>query len=91
MFKDLDRGNCLLAAQGETNRRDRAREGQRRQALEEELRACTFRPSLKPCPELVKRTAEGMRRIREFRQNEALFLASSEQTQQQPPAKEKWR
>lgn len=65
--------------------RDEERFEQQRKATEEEDRACTFRPEITECPELVRRTAAGMRRIREFRKKEALRL------NQVPVPKPDWR
>lgn len=61
------------------------RQKQRQQAVED--RSCTFQPKITSrCPELVKRTAAGMRCIREFRREEALRSGES-----MAPAKPGWR
>lgn len=58
---------------------------QRRRQLFEESRSCTFRPEIRGCPDLVKRTAAGMRCIREFRCREALLSGNC------PSPKPDWR
>lgn len=60
---------------------------QRRRALAEEARLCPFQPTIKECPDLVRRTAAGMRCIREFRRNEALSITGGTAR----PAKPGWR
>lgn len=61
------------------------RQKQQQQAAED--RSCTFQPKMTSrCPDLVKRTAAGMRCIREFRRQEA--LRSGEPI---PSAKPGWR
>lgn len=65
--------------------RDEERFKQQQRAKEEEDRECTFRPEITECPELVRQTAAGMRRIREFHKKEALRL------NQGPVPKPDWR
>lgn len=61
------------------------RQKHRRQA--EEDGRCTFRPAITArCPELVRRTAAGMRCVREFRRKEAL-----ESGEAPAPARPTWR
>lgn len=66
--------------------REEERLQERRRHLAKEARVCTFKPQTKDCPELVRRTAAGMRCIREFRRTEA--LASGSRT---PAPQSGWR
>jgi len=65
------------------------RQRQRQRDLEEG--PCTFRPEITArCPELVRRTAAGMRCAREFHRKQAA-LEAREGGRSPPPARPSWR
>lgn len=60
---------------------------QKHRRQDEEERCCTFQPTITSrCPDLVRRTAAGMRCVREFRKKEAL-----ESGEAPAPARPSWR